>query len=201
MKKFVVIAGLVASLTLSGCGRSTAAVTMETGTISQAKVQSSIDAILKARTKYDTTNMQLRSGADLNRGQVRTFIIYAIFDAIADDLKIKVTASELVDRKTQILNQVGGAAQLQSALVSAQMAPQDLDAYIRATVISDKLNQGLIATGLSSTDAENQVGQLIIKKAEQLKISVNPRYGAWDATAGDVVAASTALDAVTTAQR
>lgn len=201
MKKFLLVVGLASTLALTACGRTNVAATLGDMTITQSKVQESIDAILAERAQVDTTNMQLRTGADLNRGQVRTFIIYAIFDNIARELKVEVTPTEIATRKSEILNQIGGQQQLRPALVGAQIAPQDFEAYIRATLISDKLTQGLIATGVSETDASTQLGQLLMKKAEQLKITINPRYGTWDGTSGDVVEADNSLGAVNTATR
>ena len=201
MKKLLIVVGLVSTLALTACGRTNVAATLGDMTITQSKVQVSIDAILAERAQVDTTNMQLRTGADLNRGQVRTFIIYAIFDNIARELKVDVTPTEIATRKAEILNQIGGQQQLRPALVGAQIAPQDFEAYIRASLISDKLTKGLIATGVSETDASAQLGQLLMKKAEQLKITINPRYGTWDGTSGDVVEADNSLGAVNTATR
>ena len=201
MKKLLIVVGLVSTLALTACGRTNVAATLGDMTITQSKVQESIDAILAERAQVDTTNMQLRTGADLNRGQVRTFIIYAIFDNIARELKVDVTPTEIATRKAEILNQIGGQQQLRPALVGAQIAPQDFEAYIRASLISDKLTKGLIATGVSETDASTQLGQLLMKKAEQLKITINPRYGKWDGTSGDVVEADNSLGAVNTATR
>ena len=201
MKKAFVLLALGASLILSGCGRVSSAVTMDGATIPETKVQASIDAILAERAKVDTANMQLMTGATLNRSQVRFFIIAAIFDDLAKELKIEVTPTDLASRKQDIYNQIGGESQLSSALVNAQIAPQDLDAYLRATIISDKLTQGLIASGVAEADANAKLGELVMKKAEALKIEVNPRYGKWDNRLGDVIEADVAKSAVTTTSK
>lgn len=201
MKKAFVVLALGASLILSGCGRVNAAVTMEGVTIPETKVQASVDAILAERAKLDTSSMQLMTGSTLNRSQVRFFIIAAIFDDLAKELKIEVTPTDLASRKQQIYTQIGGESQLPAALVNAQIAPQDLDAYLRATIISDKLTQGLISSGISEADVNNKVSELVVKKAAALKIEVNPRYGKWDSTLGDVIEADVAKDAVTTTSK
>lgn len=201
MKKALVLIAVSAALVLSGCGRVGSAVTMEGLSIPETKVQASIDAILAERAKVDTTSMQLSTGATLNRAQVRFFIIATIFDELAKELKIEVTPTELLTRKQGIYNQIGGEDQLPNALVGAQIAPQDLDTYLRATIISDKLTEGLIASGVSDAEAGQRLSDLVVKKAESLKIEVNPRYGKWDYQIGDVVEASTAKDAVTSTNR
>lgn len=201
MKKAFVALALGASLILSGCGRVNAAVTMDGVTIPETKVQASVDAILAERAKLDTSSMQLMTGSTLNRSQVRFFIIAAIFDDLAKELKIEVTPTDLASRKQQIYTQIGGEAQLPAALVNAQIAPQDLDAYLRATIISDKLTQGLISSGIAEADVNNKVSELVVKKAAALKIEVNPRYGKWDSNLGDVIEADVAKDAVTTTSK
>ena len=201
MKKALVLIAISAALALTGCGRVGSAVTMEGISIPETKVQSSIDSILAERAKVDTTNMQLSTGATLNRAQVRFFIIATIFDELASELKIKITPTELLTRKQDIYNQIGGVDQLPTALVGAQIAPQDFDAYLRATIISDKLTQGLIASGISDAEAGQKLSELVVKKAAALKIEVNPRYGKWDNTVGDVIEASTAKDAVTSTNK
>lgn len=198
VKKVVVLIAVSAALVLSGCGRVASAVDMEGASISETTVQSSIDAILAERTKVDTSGMQLSTGDTLNRAQVRFFIIATIFDELAKELKIDVTPTEILTRKQGIYTQIGGEEQLPTALVGAQIAPQDLDTYLRATIISDKLTQGLIASGVSDAEAGQKLSDLVVKKAESLKIEVNPRYGKWDYQIGDVVAATPAQDAVTT---
>lgn len=189
------------ALILSGCGRVSSAVTMEGFTISETQVQGSVDAILAERAKMDTANMQLSTGAALNRAQVRFFIIATIFDDLAKELKITVTPTDILTRKQQIYGQIGGIDQLPAALVSAQIAPQDLDTYIRATIISDKLTQGLIASGISDAEVGQKVSDLVVKKATALKIEVNPRYGKWDNVVGDVTESDVAKDAVTSTNR
>lgn len=201
MKKALVLIAVSAALVLSGCGRVGSVVTMEGLSIPETKVQASIDAILAERAKVDTTSMQLSTGATLNRAQVRFFIIATIFDELAKELKIEVTPTELLTRKQGIYNQIGGEDQLPNALVGAQIAPQDLDTYLRATIISDKLTEGLIASGVSDAEAGQRLSDLVVKKAESLKIEVNPRYGKWDYQIGDVVEATTAKDAVTSTNR
>jgi len=201
VKKTLVALALGMALLLSGCGRVSSAVTMEGLSISETQVQNSVDAILAERAKMDTANMQLSTGAALNRAQVRFFIIATIFDDLAKELKITVTPTEILTRKQQIYGQIGGIEQLPAALVSAQIAPQDLDTYIRATIISDKLTQGLIASGISDAEVGQKVSDLVVKKATALKIEVNPRYGKWDNVVGDVTESDIAKDAVTSTNR
>jgi hypothetical protein len=83
-------------------------------------------------------------------------------------------------------------------LVAAQIASSNFDKYIRANLISTKLNEALLATGVAESELNSRISQLITAKANELKISINPRYGAWDSQVGDIVEIDSAGDAVTT---
>jgi hypothetical protein len=83
-------------------------------------------------------------------------------------------------------------------LVAAQIASSNFDRYIRANLISNKLNEALLATGVAEAELNARISQLINAKAKQLEISINPRYGTWDAEIGDIVEIDSAGDAVTT---
>ena len=69
---------VAAALLLSGCSQVGAAATLGSTKITQATVQSSIDAILAARVGVDTTQMQLETGEALNRGQLRFHLLTAL---------------------------------------------------------------------------------------------------------------------------
>jgi hypothetical protein len=62
---------------------------------------------------------------------------------------------------------------------------------------TQKLTQALIQTGVPEADTQTRVQQLFVAKVNELKVEVNPRYGAWDATTGQIVAANAAGDVVT----
>ena len=184
-------------LLLTGCSQVGAAATLGDTKITQATVQGSIDAILAERAKVDTSQMQLETGESLNRGQVRFHLLSALLRAVGEELKITVTKAEIDTRRASIVTQVGGADSLPTALVNAGIAPNDLDAYIEAISFSDKIGQTLVASGLAEDQVGTEMQKLIVAKAKELKVTVNPRYGKWDAETGDVVAVDSASSAVT----
>ena len=141
--------------------------------------------------------MQLESGEALLRNQLQFQILLAGFDEIAKELEIEITNSEIASRRSEIIEQVGGAESLPNALVSASITPADLDGYLRAILISNKLGQALVQSGVAEADVQTRVQQLLVAKVNELKIKVNPRYGEWDAVNGQIVAADAAGDVVT----
>ncbi len=197
MKKILVSLTVIAALLLSGCAQVGAAATAGDVKITQATVQASIDSIMAERGSVDITAMQLESGETLNRGQLRFHLVSYLLLQAAKELKLEVTKAEIDTRRVNILEQVGGEGELSSALVGAQIALKDLDQYIEAIIISDKLSQALVSSGVAQDSVGLEIQKLVVAKAAQLKVSVNPRYGIWDAANADVIAADSAGTAVT----
>lgn len=197
MKKILVSLTVIAALLLSGCAQVGAAATVGDVKITQATVQASIDSIMAARGSVDITAMQLESGETLNRAQLRFHLVSYLLLQAAKELKLEVTKAEIDTRRVSILEQVGGEGELPSALVAAQIALKDLDQYIEAIIISDKLSQTLVGRGVTEESIGVEIQKLVVAKAAQLKVSINPRYGIWDASNADVKPADSAGTAVT----
>ena len=196
MKKILTALALVSALTLTACGQVDTAASFGDTKITQAQAQSVIDEILAERGKTDITQMQLESGNALNRSQLRFTIITSVFDEIAKELKIKVSSTEIENTRTGILEQIGGEEQLQMNLVAAQIAPSNFERYMRATVLSNKLAGALGMAGVAEADVQSKISELVQKKAKQMKVSVNPRYGRWDEATTELVPEDSAGDAV-----
>ena len=195
MKKFFAILAATALL-LTGCSQVGAAATIGNTKITQATVQGSIDSILAERAKVDTTQMKLETGESLNRGQLRFHLLTALLREVGAELKVSVTKAEIDTRRASILEQIGGAAALPNALVNAGIAPADFDQYIEAISISDKISQALVASGVTQDQVGTELQKLVVAKAKVLGVTVNPRYGKWDAATADIVATDPASTAV-----
>ena len=187
---------VVSALTLTACGQVDTAASFGETKITQAQAQSVVDEILAERTKVDTTQMQLESGNALNRSQLRFSIVTAIFDEIAKELKIKVSTSEIENTRTGIYEQIGGESQLAMNLVAAQIAPSNFERYMRATIVSNKLASALSMAGVADEEVQLKISELVQKKAKQMKVSVNPRYGVWDEETAELIPEDSAGDAV-----
>lgn len=198
MKKILALIGALSLVGLTACGSVNSAATLGDITITQEELQSSVDQLLVERAAVDTSQMQLESGATLNRSQLRFQVLATVLEEIAKELKINLTDSEITVTRTNLITQSGGEEALPSNLVAAQIASSNFDKYIRANLISTKLNEALLATGVAESELNSRISQLITAKANELKISINPRYGAWDSQVGDIVEIDSAGDAVTT---
>ena len=197
MKKILALVAVATTLLLTGCSQVGSAATLGSTKISQATVQGSIDAILAARQGVDTSQMQLETGEVLNRGQLRFHLLTALLLEVGKEIKLSVSKAEIDARRQSIIDQVGGEEALPNALVGAGIAPKDFDQYIEAILISDKITQTLTAAGVTEADMGAQISKLVVAKAKELGVTVNPRYGKWDPAIADVVASDAAGTAVT----
>ncbi len=197
MKKILAITAAIATFLLAGFSQVGAAATVGDTKITQATVQGSIDSILSERAKVDVSQMQLETGAALNVSQLRFHLLGTLLRELGQELSLNVTKAEIDSRRASILEQVGGEAALPTALVNAGIAPQDLDRYIEAVAYSDKISQKLVSAGVTEDQLGTEIQKLVVAKAKEIGVTVNPRYGKWDPTIADVVAADSAESAVT----
>jgi len=105
VKKILAVLTIASALLLTGCSQNNEAATIGDFKISQTELQSSIDAVMAERTKVDTSQMQLETGEEFNRGQLRFKILMHTFDEIAKELKIDVTS--ISDQVAAALSQSG----------------------------------------------------------------------------------------------
>ena len=197
MKKVISIAAISAALLLTGCSQVSSAASVGSAKISQATVQSSINDIMSERSEVDSSQMQLETGEDLNRSQVRFHVLSLLLSKVAEKLDFAVTKAEIDTRRASIIEQVGGEAGLPIALVGAGIAAKDLDLYLQSIIISDKLSQALETSGIPADQVGAAIQRLIVEIAQENKVTINPRYGVWDAVNADVVPVDSAGSAVT----
>ena len=196
MKKFLAISAIAAALLLSGCSQVGAAATIGETKITQEVVQGSIDAILAERGKIDISQMELQTGADLNLSQLRFQVLTVLIREVGKDFKVEASKAEIDTRREGILEQVGGEAGLPKALVGAGIAPQNLDLYLEAVIISGKISDAIVATGVTQEALVAEISRIVAAKAAKLKVEINPRYGKWDPINADVLPVDSAGDAV-----
>ena len=192
MKKFtaVTIASVAAiALFLTGCSTANMAATIGSTKITQATVQNSIDSIIAERVGVDATQMQLETGEDLNRSQLRFHLFAGILKAAATDLKITVSKAEIDTRREVIIQQVGGVTELPKALVGAGIAAADFDIYLEAVLNSEKIQKSLVDGGTPEAEIPAKMQEIVVATGKKNKVTVNPRYGVWNPDTAEVTAA------------
>ncbi len=190
MKKILTALAITTGLLLTGCSNVDSALSFGETEITTAELQAKVDTLLAEREKVE-------SGEDLLRNQLQFQLLIQGFAVLGEELKIEVSNSEIAARRAAIVEQVGGEEQIPSALVSAAVTPEDFEPYLRGIIISEKMVQTLIQTGVPEAEVQTRVQELFVTKLNSLNIAVNPRYGTWDPESGQIVAAVVAGDAVT----
>ena len=192
MKKFtaVTIASVAAiALFLTGCSQVGAAATIGSTKITQATVQTSIDTVMAERTGVDTTQMQLETGEDLNRSQLRFHLFAGLLKAAASDLKITVSKAEIDTRREVLIQQIGGVSGLPNALVGAGIASTDFDIYLEAVLNSEKIQKSIVDAGTAEAEIPTKMQAIVVATGKKNKVTVNPRYGVWNPETAEVTAA------------
>ena len=175
-----IITTVLAALVLTSCSSMNSAITIGDKEFSTSDVQKPVDEVLRDRKKVDTSQMQLPEADELLRNQAQFYIVGILLDRIAADKKLSVTNADIAARRTEILSQVGGEAELPKALVSASLAQSNLDAYLKILIISEKLSKDIILSGVSSEQAAEEVNKIVVAVAKKLGVKVNPKYGKWN---------------------
>jgi hypothetical protein len=194
-----VITTVLAALLLTSCSSMNLAITVGDKEFSINDLQKPVDEILEARKSFDTSQVQLASGVELGRNQAQFAIISVLLDQIASDMKINFTNADIATRRTEIVAQVGGEAELPKALASSNLAASNLEPYIKVRLIIDKLTSDLVELGVSPEQASEEVSKLIVATAKKLGVEVNPKYGTWNAANASIESGDITDGAVTPA--
>jgi len=194
-----VITTVLAALVLTSCSSMNSAITIGDKEFSTSDVQKPVDEVLRDRKKVDTSQMQLPEADELLRNQAQFYIVGILLDRIAADKKLSVTNADIAARRTEILSQVGGEAELPKALVGASLAQSNLDAYLKILIISEKLSKDIILSGVSSEQAAEEVNKIVVALAKKLGVKVNPKYGKWNPDTASIESGDLTDGAVTPA--
>ena len=194
-----IISTVLAALVLTSCSSMNSAITIGDKEFSTSDVQKPVDEVLRDRKKVDTSQMQLPEADELLRNQAQFYIVGILLDRIAADKKLSVTNADIAARRTEILSQVGGEAELPKALVSASLAQSNLDAYLKILIISEKLSKDIILSGVSSEQAAEEVNKIVVAVAKKLGVKVNPKYGKWNPITASIESGDITDGAVTPA--
>jgi hypothetical protein len=182
---------------LTGCSQVGSGVSIGDTEVSSAQIQKYVDEILTERSKVDTSQMELDTGAVLIRTQAQFQIISAILDQIISDKKISVTPADVAARRSGIVNQVGGEDQMPRALVAAGLAPSNFDKYLKIILISERLNELVLEEGVPEEGAGQAITKLVSDAAKKLGVTVNSRYGKWNGSTATIDEADNTDGAVT----
>jgi hypothetical protein len=180
----------VAVVAFSGCSdaqlKSGAAVIVDDQRTTISTLQGKVDAITaeRARTGQDPV-----AAAEQSRTQIQRIIVHRILERAAAGHSVTVTATEIDDRIAGLEQQFGGKDGFAVQVAAANIAPGDLRTFINDELLGNKLGEALVPG--AQTDAElqrrqQQLNDLLIQTAKQTDVAVNPRYGSFDPSTGQL---------------
>ena len=169
----------------SGPAHPGAAAVVGSDRITVATLQSHVSAFQKAATGD--------SAAQQQSGVPQKTLALLVSEQLVDQALAKegksVTEGQIQQVEAAYLQQAGSAQALQQAVVdNLFLAPADFEIYARLQAGQVLLLQ---AAGVdpSSSTADSVLQQIISKASGAIGVTVNPRYGSWDAKALTLAAA------------
>lgn len=189
LRSAVAAAAAVAFLVLPACGdadvKSGAAVIVDDQRTSIATLQDKVAAIAAERAR---TGQDAVPPAEQNRIQIQRIIVHRILERTAVAQGVTVTPSE-VDARIAALEQQFGSKEFATQVAGANIAPDDLHTFIADDLLGQKIGEALVPG--AQTDAElqqrqNQLNEVLINTAHEVDVAINPRYGTFDPSSGQV---------------
>lgn len=110
---------------------------------------------------------------------------------------VTVTPADVAARRADVITRLGSESELPAALVGANLAASNFESYLRVLIISERLDENFIKSGVSESDAPKFVEQLVIETASKMGIKVNSKYGKWNADNASIQASDATDGAVT----
>ena len=187
MKK--IITGVVGALVVVGAGiglwialdSSSPVATVGKVKITASQLNGSVNAVIAERKTVSTTGMQLAFGTNLTAEQLNYYIISALLNDTAAANHVVVTAAQVATRQAAIAKQQGSAAKLKSGLVSSSIASADFPGYVREILYVEGLTALVEKNGTAVADSGTAVQALVRRLAAKEGVTINSKYGTWDA--------------------
>jgi len=174
----VISGAVVAGLTLTGCGAATAGAAAVVGDtrISEQTLTSNVQEVLVAQQKSPNTSDAALISAVLNR-----LVTSELVNVLAAQKGVTVTQGAIDSTLQGYVQQAGSEAEVQNLLLQRNVAPSQIEAFVRTNVLAQMLGQALAP----SADIQGQsdaVVAAIVETSMVVGTEVSPRFGTWDAT-------------------
>lgn len=175
---------LVAAPLLTACGDDAhpgAAAVLGGERISMGQLQGKVNAVRDAQLGAPHGDQMVKSTGQLTRATLDGLIRDRIVDKAAKDAGVHVTRREVGEARAQLSKRAGGEKKLKQALLQQQaIAPGEIDRRLRMQLLVDKIAK---AEGIDprSPQGPAALNAKFSEASEAMKITVNPRYGKWDA--------------------
>lgn len=177
---------LLVSPALTACGsapaRQGAAAVVGNHRITVATLQSKVNEVRTAEAKTPQGTQLLDNSGKLSSQTLTMLVQDEVIQRAAADAGVTITAGEVEQERSAALAQFGGSEQALDAAVLSNygIGPSAVDDFLRTNVAFTKLVQALGYQPGSDTGQAAGVRK-ISETAKSLGVTINPRYGTWDA--------------------
>ncbi|WP_406170025.1 SurA N-terminal domain-containing protein [Streptomyces sp. NBC_00996] len=195
----VLSAALVAAApVLTACGSDAhpgAAAVVGGQRITVAQLESRVNevrAAQKAATKDEAQYEQTiaRTGT-LARDTLHGMVLDRVLDRAAKNAGVGVTRKDTQQLRASLEQQAGGARALETAwLQNYGVAPTHLDESLRTEIEAQKL-AATLGVDMNTTEGKTTFWKAMSVASKELRVDLNPRYGAWDVRKSSRVDAKT----------
>jgi FKBP-type peptidyl-prolyl cis-trans isomerase (trigger factor) len=149
-------------------------------------LQAKVEAITAERAR---TDQQAVPAAEQNRTQIQRIIVHRILERAAAAHGVTVTPSEIDARLADLERQFGGKEGFAVQVAAANIAASDLRTFINDELLGRKLGEALVPGAQTNDELQqrqNELNDLLIKTAKETDVVVNPRYGTFDPSTGQL---------------
>ncbi|MDA3021523.1 MAG: SurA N-terminal domain-containing protein [Actinomycetota bacterium] len=168
----------IAGLALTGCGSATAGAAAIVGQtrISEQALTASVQEVLVAQQKSPNT-----SDASLTSAVLSRLVTSELVELLAAEAGVTVTQGAIDSTLQSYVQQAGGEAEVQDILLQRNVAPSQIEAFVRTNVLARLLGQALAPAADLQGQSDAFVAA-IIETSLVVGTEVSPRFGTWDAT-------------------
>ncbi|WP_410538271.1 SurA N-terminal domain-containing protein [Streptomyces sp. KL2] len=174
---------LVAAPLLTACGSEAhpgAAAVVGGERITMGQVQSQVRAVRAAQNESDRSAELVRNTEQLTRGTVSSLVFERVLERAAEDAGVTVNRAEIQRAREEAERNVGGPEELEAMMLQQRaVAPDEIDRAVRSQLLVQKLAEKLGAN-LQTPQGQQEITQALAEASEELDVTVNPRFGAWD---------------------
>ncbi|MEV5985735.1 SurA N-terminal domain-containing protein [Streptomyces sp. NPDC052051] len=189
---------LAAAPLLTACGSTPhpgAAAVVGQDRITVAQLEGRVNEIRTAQRAAATDDVQYQQAvsrtSSLSRDTLHSLVLDRVLDRAAHDAGVSVTRRDVQQLRTSLEQQAGSAKALHAAwLEQYGVAPARVDDSLRTTVEAQKLAAALGAD-MSTVEGKDTFWKALGQASKDLRVDLNPRYGAWDVNKSSPVDAKT----------
>ncbi len=152
--------------------------------ITIAEVQNAVET---TRALQDEQSVLVRGPALAARREVERRVIDQIFLRTAQELGVSATDTEISSLIDAQRKDLGGQEQFLRALASNGLNESQVQDVFRTQVLSRKIAEKLAGGAkVSAAELDSRLQQKLIAVAAGMRIKVNPRYGEFNPSSGDI---------------